>query len=125
MKRTIFALLIMCGTSLSAQLPRPSLKDVSLQLNKELPKVYDNVTKLIATSVNNNNFSFHFMLDASPEEYAFALPKVKAQILNTICTKTREASILKEYKANIVYRYEGLKGNTLGQFMVSPDHCLK
>lgn len=120
-----FILISMTSFSFGQVSKKESLKDISAHLNKQLPEVYDHVTKLISTSVDNKNFSYHFILDASPEEYAFAFPKVKSQILSTICTKVREASILKDHKANIVYRYEGLKGNTLGQFMVQPDHCLK
>lgn len=107
----------------SAQIPRPSLKDISTEVNKSLPAVYDHATKLTTTTVENNNLYYHFVVAATQKEYEGALPKVKAQILKTICSKKVERSILKEHKANIVYRYESDKGLSLGEFLVKPDHC--
>lgn len=100
-----------------------TLEDYSREMNKSLPEVYDPVTKLMRTTVENNNFKYHFLLDANHAEYAWALPKVKAQILKTICSKNSEKKILKGFKGNIVYSYENVKGQSLGEFMVKPDHC--
>lgn len=102
----------------------PSLKEFSEKMNSSLPEVFDHATKLMTTTVDNNNFNYHFVLNATKDEFKFAFPKVKTQILKTICSRSQERSILKNYKANIVYRYETLKGETLGQFMVKPEHCM-
>lgn len=103
----------------------PNLNEISLKINKTLPQIYDHVTKLVSTSVENNNFSYHFILKATPSEYKLALPMVRSQILKTICSKKTEKSILLDYNTNIVFRYESDKGQTLGEFMVKPDHCKK
>ena len=106
-----------------AQVPRPNLKDISIEENKSLPQIYDHATKLTTTTVEQNNFYYHFLVGATQKEFDFALPKVKVQILKTICSRKTERIILKEYKANIVYRYESDKGMSLGEFMVKPDFC--
>lgn len=121
MKKLIPALLI--SLPLLAQVTRPSLKDISVLENKSLPQIYDHATKLNTTTVENNNFYYHFLVGATQKEFDFALPKVKAQILKTICSRKTERTILKEHKANIVYRYESDKGISLGEFMVKPDFC--
>jgi hypothetical protein len=108
-----------------AQISRPSLKDISTEENKSLPQIYDHATKLNTTSVENNNFYYHFLVGATQMEFDLALPKVKAQILKTICSRKIERSILKEHKANIIYRYESDKGLSLGEFMVKPEHCAR
>lgn len=100
-----------------------TLEDYSREMNKTLPEVYDPVTKLMRTTVENNNFKYHFLLNANHAEYAWALPKVKAQILKKICSKSSEKKILKGFKSSIVYSYENVKGQSLGEFMVKPDHC--
>lgn len=117
-----FAISIL-GSNSFAQSARPSLEDISKELNKTLPEVFDPVTKLMRTTVENNNLKYNFLLDADQKEYSWALPKVRAQILSTICNKSREKTILKNYKANIVYSYENVKGQSLGEFMVKPEHC--
>lgn len=108
-----------------SQPTKPTLEEISRKINKELPLDYDHATKLVATTVQNTNFYYHFTIKANLEEYKLAFPKVKAQILKTICSQPREFSILKNYKADIVYKYENEKGSTLGEFMVKPEHCLK
>ncbi len=120
---TALLLSIAFSFSLYAQVPRPSLKDASSEINKTLPQIYDHATKLTTTTVENNNLYYHFVVAATQKEYEDALPKVKAQILKTICSKKVERSILKEHKANIVYRYESDKGLSLGELQVKPDHC--
>jgi len=102
-----------------------SLNELSSKINKELPEVYDHATKLVGTSVQNQNFYFHFLLKASSDEYKWALPKVKKQVLKTICSGKREREILIRHKANIIYRYESDKGQSLGEFMITPSHCTK
>ena len=102
-----------------------SLKELSLKINKELPEVYDHATKLVGTSLENKNFYFHFILNANSEEYKGALPKVKAQVLKTICSGKREREILLRHQANIIYRYESLSGQSLGEFMIPSSHCSK
>lgn len=117
--------LIFFFLSLSAysQMQGLSLEEASKTINKDLPEIYDSVTKLMRTTVEYNNITYHFLVDANEKEFNWALPKVKAQVLRTICTKTREKYLLKQYKANIVYNYENVKGLSLGQFMIRPDHC--
>ncbi|WPU66649.1 hypothetical protein [Peredibacter starrii] len=92
-------------------------------MNKELPEIYDHMTKLMRTSVENNNFKYQFLINADQKEYNWALPKVRSQILSNICKNSRQKAILKNYSANIVYSYENVKGQSLGEFMVKPDHC--
>ncbi len=103
----------------------PSLNELSVKINKELPEIYDHATKLVGTTVQDKNFYFHFILRASPEEYKWALPKVKTQVLKTICSGKREKELLLLHKANIIYRYESDKGQSLGEFMITPSHCTK
>lgn len=100
-----------------------SLEDVSRKVNVTLPEVYDSITKLVTTSVENQNFKYHFLVDATEKEFLKALPKVKTQVLKSICKNSITRSILKDHKANIVYSYENTKGQSLGQFMVKPGHC--
>lgn len=108
-----------------AQTSGQSLQELSAKINKTLPEIYDHATKLMSTTVENNNFYYHFMLKATKKEYKGALPHVQAQILKTICSKPTERTILLGHKANIVYRYENDKGQSLGEFMVRPSHCQK
>lgn len=105
-----------------AQIP-VSLEEVSSRINRDLPEIYDPVTKLRTTTVENNNLIFNFLIDASQKQYDWAMPKVKTQVLSTICSKGRERSVLKDHKANIVYRYENVKGQSLGEFLIRPEHC--
>jgi hypothetical protein len=117
-------LFLLFTLSAFAQVARPGLAEISHTLNKSLPEVYDQLTKLVSTSVENNNFIYHFLVNANQSEFDGALPKVKAQILKTICAKKVERSLLKVHKAHLVYRYENVKGQSLGEFMVRPEHCL-
>ncbi len=100
-----------------------SLEEASLKINRSLPENYDRVTRLRTTTVENNHLVFHFLLNAEKSEYQWALPKVKEQVLKTICSQSREGDVLKNRRGNIVYRYENLKGQSLGEFMVTPEHC--
>ncbi len=111
--------------SVHSQIIRPSLEQISLKMNKTLPEIYDPITKLQSTTVEHNNFFYHFVVDASKKEFGPAFPKVQAQILKTVCSRPAEKSILVDNNANIVYRYESLKGESLGQFMIRPEHCKK
>jgi hypothetical protein len=120
-----FLLCFLISLSSYAQVARPTLTELSSTINISLPETWDHATKLLRTTVENNNIFYHFVLKASEEEYKWALPKVKAQVLRTICSKSREKSILKDYQANIVYKYESEKGLTLGEFVIKPDHCHK
>ena len=52
-----------------AQISRPSLKDISTEENKSLPQIYDHATKLNTTSVENNNFYYHFLVGATQMEF--------------------------------------------------------
>ncbi len=122
-KYLLITLTLLLSMSIGADVKRPSLKEYSDKINKTLPEVYDPVTKLISSSVDNNNFSYHFILAATRTEFKNALPKVRTQILTSVCSAPREKFILKEYKANIIYRYESLRGESLGEFMVKPEHC--
>lgn len=106
-----------------AQNSKPSLKEVSAHMNKTLPEIFDPVTKLISTSVENNNFKYHFILNANDTEYAWAMPKVKSKILDSICKQSRERNLLLNHKANIIYSYENVQGHLLGEFMIKADHC--
>lgn len=100
-----------------------SLREEASRINKDLPEIYDPVTKLVTTTVENNNLIFNFIVDASQGEFDWALPKVKSQVLKTICRSTRERKVLRELKSNVVYRYENAKGQSLGEFLVRPEHC--
>lgn len=122
-KITLFILFILLISSAIAQPDRPTISEVSKNLNKELPQVYDHATKLMTTTVENNNFIYHFTLRATEIEYKMALPKVKSQILSTICSKKRERSLFEDHKVGLVYRYESERGTTLGEFLVRPEHC--
>lgn len=102
-----------------------SLKDISDKWNKDLPEKFDSITKLQKTTTLNNNFIFNFIVDANQFEFDTALPKVKQQIMATICSKPREKHLLKNLKSNLVYRYESVRGLSLGEFMVRPEHCLR
>lgn len=123
LKLSFLSLSFLLLSSALAQPERPSLKDVSTEVNKSLPEIYDPVTKLVSTTVENQYFKYHFIVDANDKEFTWALPKVKAQILKTICSRFPERKILKEHKANIVYSYENVKGQSLGEFVVQPGHC--
>lgn len=109
--------------NLYAQPQGLDLAGYSKEMNKSLPEVYDHATKLLRSSVENQNFSYHFLLRATKAEYDQALPHVKRQILKSVCTNSRDKIILHKYQANIVYRYENEKGQSLGEFMVSPSFC--
>lgn len=119
MKKIMFILLWIHSQAYS----QTQLKDASDQINKSLPEIYDHATKLMRTTVENNNIFYHFILNATETEFSYALPKVKAQVLSTICSKPQERTILQKYNANIVYKYESTKGTSLGEFMVKPDFC--
>lgn len=101
-----------------------TLSSYSQTINKNLPEKFDYITVLRTTTVENNHLYYHFLLNATEEEFKGAFPKVKAQILKTVCTQSREKAILKGFKANLVYRYENQKGQSLGEFMIRPAHCL-
>lgn len=114
-------LLIFLSVSVYAQ--QPSLEELSNKMNKDLPEIIDPVTKLQKTTVENNNLYFNFIVDAKEKEFSWALPKVKSQILSTICSKGKEKALLVNHRANLVYKYESVKGTSLGEFMVRPEHC--
>lgn len=99
------------------------LRSYSAEINKSLPENFDPVTRLRTTTVQNNNLYYHFLVKVSQEEFKEALPKVRGQILRTICSQSREKRGLKTYRANLVYQYENEKGQSLGEFMVRPEHC--
>lgn len=119
----LIALALAISLNAYAQDKRLTLKEYSEKINKSLPEVYDPVTKLISTTVENNNLNYHFILAASRSEFTQVLPKVRSQILKSVCSSVRDKMILKEYKANLIYRYDNIKGESLGQFMVKPEHC--
>jgi len=123
MKLKLAIILFTSSIMVFAQAPQSSLEEVSNKLNTDLPEVYDPVTKLRTTTVENNNLIFNFLIDANQKEYDWAMPKVRKQVMSTICSKSRERSVFKTHNANIVYRYENVKGQSLGEFMISPDHC--
>lgn len=114
-------LLILFSVQLFAN---PALEAMSQRVNTQLPEVYDHATKLVRTTVENNNFKYHFVVGATKAQFAVAYPKVKVQILKTICSHAREKSVLKVYRAGILYSYESTRGEALGEFLVKPDHCL-
>lgn len=117
----LFYLILFLSASSFAQMS--DLKIQSEKMNKELPEIIDHITKLRATTVQNNDLYYHYLVNATQQEFNLAFPKVKAQILKTICTQKREKIILKSLKANIVYQYENLKGQSLGEFLIRPTHC--
>jgi hypothetical protein len=122
--RLVFAaILIISGQAGLLEATSPSLEEVSEKVNKKLPEIYDPITKLIKTSIINNSFYYHFLVGATRLEYKQAESKVRAQIKKTICSKSFERAILLEHKANIVYQYETPNGESLGQFMIKPEHC--
>ena len=116
-------MLLLSSLNAWGQISQTQLKEVSFQMNKSLPEVFDPVTKLISTTVENNNFKYHFVLNANHQEYSWAMPKVKKQILETVCSQKRERALLTKHKANIVYSYENVDGHLLGEFMVKTEHC--
>lgn len=120
--KMLFLTMTLLSTASFAQ-SRPTLEEVSKEMNKDLPEIYDHMTKLMRTSVENNNLKYQFLINADQKEYNWALPKVRTQILSNICKNSRQKAILKNYRANIVYSYENVKGQSLGEFMVKPDHC--
>jgi hypothetical protein len=108
---------------ISLAIAQVTLEEVSSRINKSLPENYDHMTRLRTTTVENNHLVFHFLVKAEKSESQWAMPKVKEQVLKTICSDSREGSVLKRQKVNIVYRYENVKGQSLGEFMVTPEHC--
>lgn len=120
--KTLFLLLL---TSAAMAQTKTGLEEMSAKINRELPENWDSVTRLMKTTVVNNNVYYHFILRADQVEFDQALPKVKQQVLSSICRKSRELSILRTYKANIVYKYESEKGPYLGEFMIKPEYCSK
>lgn len=102
-----------------------TLEEVSLKVNKDLPEIYDHATKLMRTTVENGSFVYHFIVGANKEQYAFAMPKVRTQVMSTVCQHAREKKILGDHNANVVYRYENEKGQSLGEFMIPAGHCRK
>lgn len=120
MKKIILLLMFSSTISFAAD---TTLSAFSVTTNKTLPEKYDNITVLRSTTVENNNFYYHFLLNANHDEFKMALPKVHSQILKTVCGQSRERTILKGFKANLIYRYENQKGQSLGEFMVQPSHC--
>lgn len=119
------AILLISNQSGHSEPTAPSLEEVSEKVNMNLPEIYDPITKLIKTSIINNTFYYHFLLGATRAEYKQAESKVRGQILKTICSKSTEKLILLKHKANIVYQYETPHGESLGQFMIKPEHCHK
>ena len=105
-----------------AQAPQ-SLEQYSLKLNQSLPEVYDAVTKLRQTTVENNQMVYHFLVHATLSESSWALPKVKNQVLSSVCQNAHQKNILQNLQAGIIYRYENIKGQSLGEFLISPAHC--
>lgn len=108
-----------------AQVQGKNLKAYSEEINRTLPVVYDRITKLKTTTVENNDLSYHFLIDVTEKEFEETVPKVKGQVLGSICSRSQERIVFQQYKANIIYRYENVKGQSLGEFMVRPDHCSK
>lgn len=115
--------MLICYTTVSYPQTLPSLEEYSKNLNKELPEVYDRITKLITTTVEHHDLTYHFVIDVSQKEYQWAMPKVKEQVLKTICSQGRERSVLLRHRASLIYSYENVKGQSLGKFMVKPEHC--
>lgn len=102
-----------------------TLTDLSQKVNKDLPVIYDHATKLMKTSVENDQFVYHYIIGGTQEEFDRALPMVKARIFKSACTDKVTKSVLVDLKKSLIYRYESHKGLTLGQFMISPDYCKK
>lgn len=115
-------LFLLLTFSAFAQTPL-SLDEYSRKLNSSLPEVYDPVTKLQRTTVENNHLVYHFLVNASVSESNWALPKVKSKVLEGVCQNAHQKNVLQNYKAGIIYRYENLKGQSLGEFLISPSHC--
>lgn len=111
--------------SLSLFAQTPSLEMYSQKINADLPENYDKITRLRKTTVENDELVFHFLVLATKEEFSTAFPKVKDQVLRTICRHSREGRVLRELKAPVIYRYENEKGQSLGEFVVRPGHCQK
>jgi hypothetical protein len=120
-----FFLLPFLAMASFAQVERKSLQEYAVQVNKDLPEVYDSITKLMSATVVNNNLEYRFIVNADQKEFDGALPKVKNQVLKTVCSAKRDRTVLVSYKAGLVYRYENLKGLTLGEFFIRPEHCKK
>jgi hypothetical protein len=102
---------------------KPTLEEYSHKLNGSLPEVYDAVTKLRMTSVENSQLVYNFLVDASLQESSWALPKVKAQVLSRVCKNSYQKNVLQKYRTSLIYRYENLKGQSLGEFLIPPEHC--
>jgi hypothetical protein len=119
----VFLVAAVCTSFAALASARPKLEEISKQLNLGLPKVYDSITRLRSTSVKDKYFHYHFEVGVSKEEFDQAFPKVQGQILSSVCSQRPERSILLDYQVPIVYSYESLKGQSLGQFMVKPKHC--
>jgi hypothetical protein len=110
-------------TSYAFASEKVTLIEFSRMHNKELPQVYDPITKLVRTSVENNNLTYHFIVIAKKEEFDSSFPKVKQQVLKTVCSRPREKQVVKSYNANIIYSYENEKGMFLNQFMIKAGFC--
>ena len=75
------------------------------------------------TTVENNNVIYHFLVNATQKENDWVMPKVKERVLLTICSNKNQKHILTSYRANVVYRYENVKGQFLGEFLIPPERC--
>ena len=116
--------LLCCLISFSAfAQTSPTLEQYSHKLNQSLPEVYDPVTKLLRTTVENQQVVYHFLVDATVSESTWALPKVKSQVLSSVCQNAHQKNILKHFRAAIIYRYENVKGQSLGELLISPAYC--
>lgn len=116
--------LLCCLLSFSALAVVPqTLEQYSRKLNQSLPEIYDAVTKLRQTTVENNYVVYHFLVDASVSESNWALPKVKGQVLASVCQNAHQKNILQNFRAGIIYRYENVKGQSLGEFLIPAAHC--
>lgn len=118
----LFLFLFLCALAIAQT---PTLEEFSQKLNSELPENFDHLTRLRKTTVENDHLIFHFLVLVNKEEFASAHPKVKQQVLSRICRDPREGRVLRQLRKPLVYRYENEKGQSLGEFVVTPEHCQK
>lgn len=101
------------------------LKDFSNKLNRNLPEVYDSITKLERTSVEGEFLVYQFVVDINEEQFKQNIEKIKKNAIVNSCTNKNTLHVVEKLKKSLLYRYENLKGQSLGQFQILSGTCSK
>jgi len=101
-----------------------TIQDFSTKLNKSLPEVYDSITKLERTSVEGDFLVYHFTVDLSQSMFTEHVGKMKNRAEQSSCKNKNTHYVLTKLNKPILYKYENLKGQSLGQFQLAARRCL-